>query len=537
MNPTPYSIILKQSLTILLGLAVFSALASAKPVKVFILAGDENVLEQALVEPKPKAESDVGTLQQVVRDRPEYRFLRDAKGEWTYRDDVLLYDAHPLHNNTEAPAKPVKVEVIGMGGRDRALAVGVDLMLSHRLGQALDEPVLIIRYGVKHPTWFFRGSRSLAHDFRPPSSGGASDLDGGWDIIHFNFGVWDAFYREKTSRFYDGRHTTSVEDYERNLRTIVAKLKKTGATLIWGTVTPVPDGEPGKPTGDEVAFNRVAAKVMKENGVIINDLYAESKRLGYPKRPDVHSVGDLSPKVTAVVKEAIANLESPTQPLPRVLFIGDSITGSYKKKVFRNLDGIAVPFKNPGNAEGTWTGVKRIDEWIDLDRYLLNGEEYLGLVDGVRKVMGEEAARAYPGNLEDGMELAGLFWVQGDDDASSPAKAAEYEANLANLIRDLRRDFAEPELPVVVAAMSNSKGKMSANRRQVFEAQMAVSDPGKYPEFAGNVRSIDTRPLCRPPSESPGGKDTFNANAASHLELGDAMAEAMLKMTGAQRRP
>ena len=240
------------SRAILTGLFALSTLvtASAKPVKVFVLAGDENVLEQALVEPKPDAESDIGTLLQVVRDRAEYRFLKDQNGDWTYRDDVVLYDAHPLHNRTEAPAEPVNIDVIGMGGRDRALAIGVDLMLSHRLGEALDEPVLIIRYGVKHPIWFRRGSRTLAHDFRPPSSGGASDLDGSWDVIHFNFGVWDAMYREKSSRFYDGRHTTSVEDFERNLRIIVGKLKKTGATLIWGTVTPVWDGEAGKPTGD-----------------------------------------------------------------------------------------------------------------------------------------------------------------------------------------------------------------------------------------------------------------------------------------------
>ena len=39
-------------------------------------------------------------------------------------------------------------------------------------------------------------------------------------------------------------------------------MKQTGATLIWATVTPVWEGEPGKRNADEEAFNAVAAKVM-----------------------------------------------------------------------------------------------------------------------------------------------------------------------------------------------------------------------------------------------------------------------------------
>jgi len=69
-----------------------------------------------------------------------------------------------------------------------------------------------------------------------------------------------------------------------------------------------------------------------------------------------------------------------TKPLPRVLFIGDSITGTYWNKVSSNLDGKAVIFKNPGNGEDTWNGLERMDEWLDLKQYLLNGQEYLELV-------------------------------------------------------------------------------------------------------------------------------------------------------------
>ncbi len=65
-------------------------------------------------------------------------------------------------------------------------------------------------------------------------------------------------------------------DYERNLREIVAKLKRTGATLIWCSTTPIPQGKlnPPRQPGDEVTYNQIAQKVMTENGVVINDLHA-----------------------------------------------------------------------------------------------------------------------------------------------------------------------------------------------------------------------------------------------------------------------
>ncbi len=55
---------------------------------------------------------------------------------------------------------------------------------------------------------------------------------------------------------------------------------------------------------------------------------------------------------------------APTKPLPRVLLIGDSIRGGYGKGVQQLLAGRAEVLMNPGNAEYTGTGVKKIDEWL-----------------------------------------------------------------------------------------------------------------------------------------------------------------------------
>lgn len=167
------------------------------------------------------------------------------------------------------------------------------------------------------------------------------------------------------------------------------------------------------------------------------------------------------------------------------------------------------------------------------DNYLLNGQEYLQLVSGVRDAL-NDLGHACPQYADRKAELAGLIWFQGEKDGQSDAKSAVYEEHLAALIRDLRKDFKQPNLPVVVAAMADAKRDMPPNEQRVFAAQMAVGDAEKYPEFAGNVISIDTRPMCRPNGECPGGRDRYNGNAASYLEIGDAMAEAMLNLLSAR---
>jgi len=49
-----------------------------------------------------------------------------------------------------------------------------------------------------------------------------------------------------------------------------------------------------------------------------------------------------------------------------------------------------------------------------------------------------------------------------------------------------------------------------------------------------NNTEAPARPMCRPRKESPGGRDRYDGNAASYLEIGDAMAAAMLELLGTE---
>jgi len=101
-----------------------------------------------------------------------------------------------------------------------------------------------------------------------------------WDVIHFNWGLWDLCYRHPDSKVYGQRDkergtlTTTLEQYRANLEAIVPRLKETNAQLIFATTTPVPQGEAGRFPRDVVRYNIVAKEVMTEHGVVVNDLFA-----------------------------------------------------------------------------------------------------------------------------------------------------------------------------------------------------------------------------------------------------------------------
>jgi hypothetical protein len=118
-----------------------------------------------------------------------------------------------------------------------------------------------------------------------------------WDVIHFNWGLWDLCYRNpqsKTPGHQDkktGKITATPEEYAKSLKAIVAQLKKTNAKLIWCTTTPVPENEAGRIVGDAIIYNQVAEKIMRKNHIVINDLFTHAqKKLPNisKKKGDVH---------------------------------------------------------------------------------------------------------------------------------------------------------------------------------------------------------------------------------------------------------
>lgn len=162
--------------------------------------------------------------------------------------------------------------------------------------------------------------KGKANVHRIPVNGGATEVglanikewlgDGKWDVIHFNFGLHDAKYASETTQ------RASREQYVENLKSLITQMKATGAKLVFATTTPVPkDGklQPGRIFDSIEARNELAVKLMHDQGVAVDDLYAVTKpvmdKVGRPN--DVH----FAPEGYTLLAKAVA--ESIAAQLPR----------------------------------------------------------------------------------------------------------------------------------------------------------------------------------------------------------------------------
>jgi lysophospholipase L1-like esterase len=165
--------------------------------------------------------------------------------------------------------------------------------------------------------------------------------DGKWQVIHFNWGLHDLCYRNpelKTPGQRDkvnGTLSVPLTEYEKNLETLVERLKQTGAKLIFANTTLVPEGEAGRFPGDEVKYNAAAQRVMEKHGVPINDLHATTQAFPpamFAGPGNVHFSAEGSAKLAGQVVAHVAQalpIPAKAAPAKTALFIGDAVGAQY----------------------------------------------------------------------------------------------------------------------------------------------------------------------------------------------------------------
>jgi len=191
---------------------------------------------------------------------------------------------------------------------------------------------------------------------------------GHWDVIHFNFGIWD--------------RGTPPAVYAKNLEQIAETLQTTGAKLIWARTTPSSGPANEEKYTPEACdnLNRCADDIMQKLGIPEDDLYAavapqlatlqlansvHFTPAGYDvlgtqaakaiqaqlDAPKTAGAGSGSVLPVAVEKDPrvqphgsnwrFQQAANADPQRPRVLLIGDSILNGYLPLVIKGLDGKA----------------------------------------------------------------------------------------------------------------------------------------------------------------------------------------------------
>ena len=167
------------------------------------------------------------------------------------------------------------------------------------------------------------------------------------------------------------------------------------------------------------------------------------------------------------------------------------------------------------------------------------GEKYPLIVQAVKDAIGKLPEIVPSHRKEAGHEIVGFFWNQGESDMN-PEAAAEYETNLVNLIKDLRKDLGAPAMKSVIAVTGFGgrnpeigKVEIKVASEQVIAAQFAVS---KHPEFKDAAATVETRDFYRPQDPFGGNKQGihWHANGESYWLVGEAMGRGMLGLLPAK---
>ncbi|NQT83327.1 sialate O-acetylesterase [bacterium] len=223
-----------------------------------------------------------------------------------------------LHNRESLPASPFRTD--HLPGVTANVRTPKDPQAELALCEVPEDPSLpralligdSISIGYTTPTReLLQGKVNLQ---RIPWNGGDTDRglerldealgDLKWDVIHFNFGLHDLLYS-------NDKYQVPIEEYEKNLRELVKRLKATGAKVIWASTTPVPEGAGGRRPGDAAEYNAVAKKIMEENEIPINDLHGFAlprlKELQQPRNVHFSDKGSraLAERVAASILAAL----------------------------------------------------------------------------------------------------------------------------------------------------------------------------------------------------------------------------------------
>ncbi len=231
-----------------------------------------------------------GSQRRVVAGSPVIRWTTVILAAFgLFVVSAAAQDTTPARRAAARKANPAYEQIKDVPGLPRVLIIGDSISIGYTLP---------LREALKGKANLHRPPTNCG-----PSSRGVDQLDdwletGGsdqWDVIQFNFGLHDIRHfsdpgNTKGASASEGHRQVLEEAYEKNLRTIVARLKKTGAKLIWRNTTPVPEGANGRVPGDEVRYNEIAKKVMDENEIEIDDLHSFCvPHLSLMQRPkDVH---------------------------------------------------------------------------------------------------------------------------------------------------------------------------------------------------------------------------------------------------------
>jgi len=159
------------------------------------------------------------------------------------------------------------------------------------------------------------------------------------------------------------------------------------------------------------------------------------------------------------------------------------------------------------------------------------GPSYKQTLSHIRDVLAN-LKREFPDYDGRGYEVVGFVWFQGWNDRINQKFNDEYERNLANLIRDIRKELGIKALPFVIG--ETGQGGVNEKHPRALSLMRHQAAVAAYKEFQATVRFVETKTFYKNTPRHDGGYHFFG-NAENFFNIGNAMGRAMLDLLG--RKP
>ena len=182
--------------------------------------------------------------------------------------------------------------------------------------------------------------------------------------------------------------------------------------------------------------------------------------------------------------------------------------------------------------KAAWGGLSLAEDFRPPSAGGTTGPYYIQMLDIVESAT-VNLATEFPEIDATDFEISGFAWFQGWNDAASEAFLNEYESNLCHLVNDVRTDFGNPALPVVIASAGqggyepSGDGWMQAIQDIVAVAQENVGCNDSL--YGGTVGFVDSKAFYMIAAESPDDAGYhYNNNALTMLKVGRSMGDQMV---------
>jgi len=430
-------------------LLVLSSAAHAKPLKVYILAGQSNMVGMATAK----------TLDHVKLDPESHQYFKDLFDE--NGEPVVMDDVYINYVGT-TPSGEYEHGKLGpeWGARGRGPRIGPEYAFGVYMHHLLGEPILIIK-----PAW---GGKSLSFDFRPPSAGTWQPPAGHPDLV------------------------TPAPP---------APLPLPGKIDLPRDYVPGDDILPRYTTGRVGKYLGIpkfrGVAIGKQDGV--HPIYIASG-------PNRELAGEPFKQGDLILGVDGQGLREDAIEQWRQAFYGSMGEGDWMITVTRWRDGRieTFDFDISERLEGGRAGIPAelaAQKKRDAEKEKFKGHYYRLMIKGVKDTL-SDIKKVYPDYDESqGYELAGFVWFQGWNDMvnggaypnrNMPGGYDKYSWLLTHLIHDVRDELEAPELPFVIGVMGVEGPIADPRGSNQYYFRQAMAAPANDPQLKASVAAVYT---------------------------------------------